>query len=67
MSEERKRRNFRNQELLSEKEITDKFKDVNLEKNDTNAMIIAALITFLPVLILVLGGLYFILWLFFLR
>lgn len=67
MSEERKRRNFRNQELLSEKEITDKFKDVKLEKNDTNAMIIAALITFLPVLILVLGGLYFILWLFFLR
>lgn len=39
----------------------------HLEKGDLPAMIIAALVTFLPVLILILGVFAFIIWLFFFR
>lgn len=39
----------------------------HLEKGDLPAMIIAALITFLPVLILILGIFALIIWLFFFR
>ena len=39
----------------------------HLEKGDLSAMIIAALITFLPVLLLILGAFALISWLFFLR
>lgn len=39
----------------------------HLEKGDLSAMIIAALITFLPVLFLILGAFALIIWLFFLR
>ena len=39
----------------------------HLEKGDLSAMIIAALITFLPVLLLILGAFALIIWLFFLR
>ena len=38
-----------------------------LEKGDLPAMIIAAVLTFLPVLLLVLGAFSLIIWLFFLR
>ncbi|WP_039736752.1 hypothetical protein [Erysipelothrix tonsillarum] len=51
--------------LLTEEEIEEKFKGVEFEKNDTTAMIIAALVTLLPALILVLGLIYGLLWLIF--
>ncbi|MDE8340350.1 hypothetical protein PT226_08025 [Erysipelothrix rhusiopathiae] len=51
--------------LLTEEEIQKKFKDVEFEKNDTTAMIIAAIVTLLPALLLVLGLIYGLLWLIF--
>ncbi|WP_323610705.1 hypothetical protein LLS04_05610 [Erysipelothrix enhydrae] len=48
--------------LLTEEEIQEKFKDVEFEKNDTTAMIIAAIVTLLPALLLVLGLIYGLLW-----
>ncbi|MDV7679503.1 hypothetical protein [Erysipelothrix rhusiopathiae] len=51
--------------LLTEEEIQEKFKDVEFEKNDTTAMIIAAIVTLLPALLLVLGLIYGLLWLIF--
>lgn len=53
--------------LLSEEEIEAKFKGVEFEKNDTTAMIIAALITFLPPFLLMMGIIYGVIWLLFLR
>ena len=45
----------------------DKLKNAELEKGDTLAMIIAALITFLPPIIIICAVLYFVVWLIFLR
>ncbi|NMB18099.1 MAG: hypothetical protein GX984_01400 [Erysipelothrix sp.] len=53
--------------LTHEEENFKKFKDEELEKGDTFAMIIAALITLLPAVLLFLGVFYFIIWVLFLR
>ena len=45
----------------------DKLKDVDLEKHDMLAMVIAALITFLPPILIACAIIYFVLWLIFLR
>lgn len=50
-----------------DEELKDKFKDVDFEKHDGFAMFIAAFITFVPVIIVILGGIYLIIWLLFLR
>ncbi|QNN60115.1 hypothetical protein H9L01_06995 [Erysipelothrix inopinata] len=58
---------YRKKKLLTEEEIDAKFKDVELEKNDTKAMIIAALITFLPVMVMLMVIFYGAIWLIFMR
>ncbi len=58
---------YRKKKLLTEEEIDEKFKDVELEKNDTKAMIIAALITFLPVMVMLMVIFYGAIWLIFMR
>ena len=45
----------------------DQMEKLELEKNDFLAMIIAAFITFVPVVLIVLAILFGVLWLFFLR
>ena len=45
----------------------DKLKDVDLEKHDMLAMVIAAFITFLPSILIACAIIYFVLWLIFLR
>lgn len=50
-----------------DEELKDKFKDVDFEKHDGFAMFIAAFITFVPVIVIILGGIYLIIWLLFLR
>ncbi len=42
-------------------------KDVEFDKHDGIAMFIAAFVTFVPVILVILGGIYFIVWLLFLR
>ncbi len=49
---------------MSKKEAKDKYKDVEFEKNDTLAMFIAAFITFVPIVVLIVGALYLIFYLF---
>lgn len=44
-----------------------KLKDTQFEKGDISAMIIAAMITFIPMMLVVLGVMVFVIWLFFLR
>lgn len=51
------------EELLEE----DRPERLELEEGDGKAILIAALITFVPVVLLFLGALYFIIWLIFLR
>lgn len=58
---------YRKKKLLTEEEIDEKFRDVELEKNDTKAMIIAALITFLPVMVMLMVIFYGAIWLIFMR
>lgn len=53
--------------LDEESENYERFKDEPLEKGDTFALIIAALVTLLPAVLLLLGALWFIIWLIFLR
>lgn len=50
-----------------DEELKDKFKDVEFDKQDGIAMFIAAFVTFVPVILVILGGIYFIVWLLFLR
>lgn len=50
-----------------DEELKDKFKDVEFDKYDGIAMFIAAFVTFVPVILVILGGIYFIVWLLFLR
>lgn len=50
-----------------DEELKDKFKDVEFDKHDGFAMFIAAFITFVPVIIVLLGVIYFVIWLLFLR
>jgi hypothetical protein len=45
----------------------DKLRNTEFEKGDLTAMIIAAMITFIPMMIVVLGFMLFIVWLIFLR
>ncbi len=60
-------RNRRKKLLEKEEENLKKMQDLNLEKNDALAMVIAALITFIPVLILVVVIFMFVIWIIFLR
>jgi len=57
--------------LLSKKktkeELDEHYDNIELEKGDFPAMVIAALITFLPVLLIILAVFYGLLWLFFIR
>lgn len=50
-----------------DEELQKKFKDTEFEKSDGFAMFVAAMITFVPVILVILGIIYFILWLIFLR
>lgn len=54
-----------NASVKSDEEIRNKFKGVEFEKHDRLAMFIAALITFVPVILVVLGIIYFIIWVLF--
>ncbi len=51
----------------AEKEFEERMEDVELEKHDRLAMILAALIVFIPVLLLVIGLFLLALWFFFFR
>ena len=51
----------------AEEEFEERMEEVELEKNDRFAMIIAALAVFLPVLLLVVGIFLLGIWLFFFR
>lgn len=51
----------------AEEEFDKRMEDVELEKKDPPAMIIAALIVFIPALLFVLGCFLFVIWFFFLR
>lgn len=50
-----------------DEELKNKFKDVEFEKSDGFAMFLAAFITFVPIIIVILGAIYFVIWLLFLR
>lgn len=50
-----------------DKELMEKLKDVEFERKDIAALIIAALITIMPVVLLILGIFYLIVWIIFLR
>ena len=45
----------------------EKIKNTQFEKGDVTAMIIAAMNTFVPMMLVVLGVMVFVIWLFFLR
>lgn len=49
------------------KELMEQLKETPLEKGDFLTMVIAALLTFLPVLLILLGLLFFLIWFFFYR
>jgi len=49
------------------KELMEQLKETPLEKGDFLGMVIAALLTFLPVLLILLGLLFFLIWFFFYR
>ena len=51
----------------AEKEFEERMEDAELEKHDRLAMILAALIVFIPVLLLVIGLFLLALWFFFFR
>ena len=51
----------------TKEELDAHFKSIELEKGDLPAMIIAALITFLPVVIIAMAVFYGLLWLLFIR
>lgn len=51
----------------AEEEFEERMEGVELDKKDRPAMIIAALIVFVPALLFVIGSFLFIIWLFFLR
>jgi len=51
----------------TQKELDEHYDNVELEKGDIPAMIIAALITFLPVVVLILAAFYGVAWLLFVR
>lgn len=53
--------------MLSEEEIRKKFDNVEFEKNDVAAIVIAALITIVPIVLLLMGLFYGLIWFFFLR
>ncbi len=55
------------EDMLTSKEIREKFKDVEFEKNDTLALFLAALLTFIPAILLVVGIYFLVIWLIFLR
>lgn len=49
----------------AEKELEERPDDIELEKKDGPAMLIAALIVFVPAFLLVIGFFLFVIWLFF--
>lgn len=50
-----------------DEELKNKFKDTEFEKGDGFAMFVAAMVTFVPIILVFLGIIYFIVWLIFLR
>ena len=65
MLPERFKQVFRNKK--TQEELDEHYNNLELEKGDYPAMVIAALLTFLPVLLIAMGIIYGIAWLFFLR
>ena len=51
----------------TKEELDEHYDNIELEKGDFPAMVIAALITFLPVLLIILVVFYGLLWIFFIR
>ena len=51
----------------TEEELDEHYDKIELEKGDFPAMVIAALITFLPVLIIAMAVVFGVIWLFFIR
>lgn len=51
----------------AEEEFEERMEGVELDKKDRPAMILAALIVFIPALLLVMGVFLFVIWFFFLR
>ena len=51
----------------TKEELDEHYKNIELEKGDLSAMIIAAFITFFPVLIIAMAVIYGLIWLLFLR
>ncbi len=60
----RRRKKYTKEEIAGYEE---KLKSTQFEKGDITAMIIAAMITFIPMMLVVLGIMVFVIWLFFLR
>jgi len=65
MLPERFKQVFKNKK--TQEELDEHYNNLELEKGDYPAMVIAALLTFLPVLLIAMGIIYGIAWLFFLR
>lgn len=53
--------------VLTKEEIQQKYDDVEFEKDDLKALTIAALITFIPALLFIVGLFVFFIWIFYLR
>ena len=51
----------------TKEELDERYKNIELEKGDFPAMVIAAFITFVPVLIIAMAVIYGLLWIFMLR
>ena len=49
----------------SKEELDEHYKDIELEKGDFTAMVIAAIVTFLPVLVIAMAFVYGLAWLLF--
>lgn len=63
----RKRKQWVNDQKKKEKELLNKLKEEELEDNDTLAMIIAAMITLVPAVIIIMAVFAFTIWFFFAR
>ncbi len=61
---------FKHRKKYTKEELAEydaKLKEMHFEKGDLPAMIIAGILTFIPMMLVVLGVMVFIIWLFFLR
>ncbi len=50
-----------------DKELVDKFANVEFEKNDALAMFIAAFVTFVPIIVIILAAIFGVIYFFFMR